>query len=76
MVQFAVFQASLRVQPYFPHAFAGPRSAALVNLIADPGIMSWIPARPHTFVEIVHELLSTAILSRRAVVSYKLKYMH
>ena len=41
-----------------------------------------IPVRPHTFVEIDHEMISTVILllplihSRRVVVSYKRKYVH
>ena len=41
-----------------------------------------IPVRSHTFVEIDHEIISTAILllplnhSRRVVVSYKRKYVH
>ena len=37
-----------------------------------------IPAGSHTFVEIDHEIISTAILlpSRRVVVSYKRKYVH
>ena len=50
-------------------------------LTADPWVASSIPARSHTFVEIEHELISTAILllfsdSRRVVVSYKRKYVH
>ena len=51
-------------------------------LTADPGVASSIPARYHTFVEIDHEIISTAILlpsadlSRRVVVSYKRKYVH
>ena len=51
-------------------------------LTADPGVTSLIPARSHTFVEIDHEIISTVILlpsadsSRRAVVSYKRKYVH
>ena len=50
-------------------------------LTADPGVASLIPARSHTFVEIDHEIISTAILlpsadSRRVFVSYKLKYLH
>ena len=45
-------------------------------LIADPGVGSSMPARPHTFVEIDHEMISTAIYlpsddSRKFVVSYK-----
>ena len=43
--------------------------------------MSLIPALSITFVEIDHEIISTAILlpfgdSRRVVVSYKHKYVH
>ena len=30
--------------------------------IADPGVMSLIPARYHSFVEIDHEIISMAIL--------------
>ena len=46
--------------------------------IADPEVASSIQARFHTFVEIDHETISTAILlltaySRRVVVSYKRK---
>ena len=48
--------------------------------IADPGVASSIPARSHTFVDIDHEIFSTAIIlphtdSRRIVVSYKRKYV-
>ena len=32
------------------------------SLTADPGVASWIPAQSHTFVEIVHEIISTVIL--------------
>ena len=50
-------------------------------LNADPRVASLIPAWSHTFVEIDHEIISTAILlpttdSRRVVVSYKRKYVH
>ena len=43
--------------------------------------MSLIPAWSHTFEEIDHEIISTAILlpsanSRKVVVSYKWKYVH
>ena len=31
-------------------------------LTADPGVMSLIPARSHTFVEIDHEIISAIIL--------------
>ena len=33
-----------------------------VFLTADPGVVSSIPARSHTFVEIDHEVISTVIL--------------
>ena len=33
-----------------------------VSLTADPGVVSSIPARSHTFVEIDHEIISTVIL--------------
>ena len=50
-------------------------------LTADPGVPSSITARSHTFVEIGHEIISTAVLLpyadlRRVVVSYKRKYVH
>ena len=32
------------------------------KLTADPGVVSSIPARSHTFVEIDHEIISTVIL--------------
>ena len=32
------------------------------KLTADPGVVSSIPARPHTFVEIYHDIISTDIL--------------
>ena len=54
---------------------------AVMCLTADPGVVSWIPARSHTFSEIYHEIISTTIVlpsadSRRVVVSYKQKYEH
>ena len=49
-------------------------------LTADPGVACWIPAWSHTFMEIDHEVISTAILipsaDPRRVVSYKRKYVH
>ena len=50
-------------------------------LTADPEVVSLIPARFHTFMEIDREIISTDILlpsadSRRVVVSYKQKYVH
>ena len=54
-----------------------------MSLTADPGIASSIPAWTHTFVEIDHEIISTAIRlssiplihSRRVAVSYKRNYV-
>ena len=50
-------------------------------LAVDQGVANLIPARPHTFLEIDHEIFSTAILlpsadSRRVVVSDKQQYVH
>ena len=50
-------------------------------LTADPGVTSLIPVWSHTYAEIDHEIISTAIIlhsadSRRVVVSYKRKYAH
>ena len=50
-------------------------------LTADLGVASLILARSYTFMEIDHEIISTAILfpsadSSRVVVSYKRKYVH
>ena len=50
-------------------------------LTADPGVASSIPAWSHTFMEIDHKIIATAILlpstdSRRVVVSDKLKYVY
>ena len=52
-----------------------------VCLTADPWVASTIPVQSHTFTEIDHEMISTAILlpstdSRRFVVSYKRTYVH
>ena len=54
------------------------------GLAADSGVAGTIPARSHTFVEIVHEIISTVIILPSAdsfknlivVVSYKRKYVH
>ena len=54
-----------------------------VSLTADPGVASSIPARSHTFLEIDHEIISSAVIlipsldhSRRVVVNYSRKYVH
>ena len=36
--------------------------ASDASLTADPGVASSIPARPHNFLEIDHEIISKAIL--------------
>ena len=51
------------------------------SLTADPGVVSSIPARSHTFIEIDHEiskviLLPSAESFKKSVVSYKQKYVH
>ena len=54
-----------QLTPYFPMSTLtaqGPVVQSVVSPIADPGVMSLIPARSHTFVEIDHEILSTIIL--------------
>ena len=46
-------------------------------LTANSGVASSIPARPHTFVEIDHEIIHPPLNhSRRVVVSYMRKYVH
>ena len=50
-------------------------------LTAHPGVAGLIPVWSHTYVEIDHEIIFTAIFlpsadSRRVVVSYKRKYVH
>ena len=55
--------------------------AADMCLTVDPRVESSIPARPHTFAEIDHEIIYMIILfhsadSRRVVVSYKRKNVH
>ena len=40
----------------------GPVEQSVASPIADPGVMSLIPAWPHTFVEIDREIFSKAIL--------------
>ena len=54
---------------------------SVICLTADPGVVSLMSARSYTFVEIDHEIISTAILlpsavSRKVVVSCKRKHVH
>ena len=63
------------------HFWPGHIALSVTCLTADPGVASSIQTRSHTFVEIDHEIITTAILlpstdSRRVVVSYKRKYVH
>ena len=64
-----------------PAFLPGCVSQSATSLTADPGVASTIPVRSHTLMEIVHEVISMAILlpsadSRRVFVSYKQKYVH
>ena len=52
----------------------GPVTQLVVSLTSDPGVAS--SAQSHTFMETDHEIISTVILLRRVVVSYKRKYVH
>ena len=45
----------------------GPVAQSVSSLIADLGVVSLIPARPHTFVEIDHEVVSSVILLLRLI---------
>ena len=54
---------------------------SVICLSADKEVASSIPAQSHTFLQIDHELFTTAILllldySKRVVVRYKQKYVH
>ena len=64
----------------WPHSAFGNISHCR-NVSADPGFASLISAQSHTFVEIDHEIITTAIFlpsadSRGVVVRYKRKYVH
>ena len=64
-----------------PPTALGHMAQSVTCLTADPRVVSSIQAWSHTFVEIDHEIISTAILlpstdSRRVVVSYKRKYVY
>ena len=45
------------------------------SVFADPGVVSLIPARPHTLVEIDHEIFSTVILLLTLILEVLLSYM-
>ena len=40
----------------------GPVAQSVTSRIADPGVVSSIPAQPHTFAEIDHKIFSKVIL--------------
>ena len=40
----------------------GKQPGPIAQTVADPGVGSSFPARPHTFMEIDHEIFSTVIL--------------
>ena len=48
----------------------------LASLTADPGVVSSIPARRHTFVEPDHEIFSTDILLHLLIQEGLQKYVH
>ena len=58
----------------------GSVAQLVMCLIAEPGVASLIPAWSHTFIEVDHEIISTAILltsaDSRRVVIYMQKYVH
>ena len=75
-----------KVLPFFQFVYIG-RFRQFCHLIfkkcltSDPGVLSLIPARSHTFEEIGNEIISRAILLPSAdlgrfVVIYKRKYVH
>ena len=45
----------------------GPVARLVASSLPDPGVMSFIPAQHHTFVEIDHEIISTVILPFRVI---------
>ena len=56
------------------HTLLGPIVQSVVSLAADAGVAKLIPAQPHIFMEIDHEINSTTTDSQRVVVSYKRIY--
>ena len=68
-------------QAFHLNSISGRIGQSITCLTADPGVVSTILAKSHTFPEIDHEIISMAILlasadSRMIVVSYKRKYVH
>ena len=62
---------TLHLQELIGKEATGPEVQSVASPTADPGVLSLIPAQPHTFVEIDRGIISTVADSRRAVVSYK-----
>ena len=65
LVIFQVFQDFQSLWEPFDYSLScgqGPVAQSVASLIADPEIVSSIPARPHTFVEVDHEIFSMVIL--------------
>ena len=62
------------------HSAVGNVSDCRYMSVCQSGVASLIWAQSHTFVEIRHEIISTAILpsadSRRVGASYRQKYVH
>ena len=55
-----LYEASLDIVVYVSQLVTGLATDA--SLTADPGVVSSIPARSHTFVDIDLEIISTAII--------------
>ena len=67
-------------QAFHLNSISGRIGQSVTCLTADPGVSSLILAKSHTFAEIDHEIISTAIPllhpdSGRVVVTYKRKYV-
>ena len=61
-VYFDIIITSYKTLPILQLMVTRPLSAVGTCLIADPGIANSIPAKSHTFVDIDHEIIPTAIL--------------
>ena len=89
MLHFVAFHLGLHCLPdcsrhasVARHAQSVTCLATDVCLTAIPGVPSLIPARPHTFVEIDHEIISTVILLpsadsfKKGCCQLQAKYVH
>ena len=65
---FSSYDACVSLHTRLQQRLTGPRTQSVRclatdgSLTADPGVASSIPARPHTSVEIDHEIISVVIL--------------